>query len=142
MANAGESMLKKTMVYVGLGCALLGASGCVLGRNSDDPVLSVDLLWDESETSRFSEGTCESADVTWMEWKLKDDSGHVVRRNDKDATDCEPGFDFFDLDPGTYTLVVSGYDDQDKERWVSECTGLTMDRFDTLYECDIEQEVP
>jgi hypothetical protein len=134
--------MTKTAFHLALCGMLMSTAGCVLGRNSDDPVLSVDLLWDKSETSRFSEGTCESADVAWMEWTLKDKGGDVVRRNDKDDTDCQAGFDFFDLDPGTYTLTVTGYDEADEARWASKCTGLTLERFDTLYECEIEQAAP
>ena len=139
MANARSNHVVRTVLGLGLCGALLGASGCVLGRNSDSPVLSIDLLWDKSASSHFSEGTCDSANVSWMEWKLKDAPGHVVRANDADNTDCQPGMDFFDLDPGTYTLAVTGYDSQDAQIWASKCTKLALDRFDTLYECQIDQ---
>lgn len=127
----------------GIACAVLGASGCVLGNNSDPPVLSVDLLWDESTSSHFSEGTCESADVVWMEWALKDEDGHTVRKSEKGGNeDCQPGFDFFDLDAGNYSITVTGYDTDDQPLWSSKCTDLLLERFDSLYECRVDQTVP
>lgn len=140
MPYANSRKITKAMLCLSLCAALFGASGCVLGRNSDDPVLSVDLLWDESATTRFSEGTCDSADVSWMTWTLRDADGKTIRKNDKDDTDCQPGFDFFDLEPGTYSLTITGYDADDKPLWASKCTKLTLDRFDTLYECQIDQD--
>lgn len=138
-------MKNTTAMCLALCGMALSVSGCVLGRNSDDPVLSIDLLWDESATSRFSEGSCDSADVAWMEWTLKNKSGKTVRKHDEDDTDCQPGFDFFDLEPGTYSLTVQGYaeiDGKDVLTWESKCTQLSLDRFDTLYECRVEQEAP
>jgi hypothetical protein len=122
-------------------CAALAAAGCVFGNNSDRPVLSVDLLWDKSPGERFASGSCESADVVYMEWKLEDEKGHSVRKSeDEDDKECQAGFDFFDLEPGEYTLTVTGYDADDAPVWASECTGLSIERFDSLYACRIEQE--
>lgn len=129
-----------------LAVVALAASGCVFGSNSDRPVLSVDLLWDKSATTRFSEGDCDSAGVLWMEWSLEDKKGKRVRYSKTDLDkECQPGFDFFDLEPGEYVLVVTGYDSDETDAapvWASECTGLTVERFDSLFACRIDQSPP
>jgi hypothetical protein len=121
----------------------LAAGGCVLGNDTDGPVLAVDLLWDLSPTDRFAAGSCEAAGVLFVTWRLKDGDGEVLQESDDDET-CEEsgdGFNFYGLYSGEYQLEVEGLDDQDAQRWEATCE-LALDRFDTLYRCRIEQEEP
>ena len=134
-----------TRVRWGLLAVVLGsaASGCVLGNDSDPPILSVDLLWDRSmQNNRFSRGTCASSGVIWMNWQLKDLDDHVIASTEDEAQECEDGFDFVDVGPGEYTLTVMGYDDADQALWNSTCEGLVVERFDTLYECEVDKAEP
>lgn len=115
--------------------ALLGASaalsGCILGEDSDPPVLSVDLYWEDQ--SRNSDDTCESADVASMDWQLVDADSKVVEEKEGD---CQDGFNFFGVEPGSYTLKVNGYDGDHNKQWEGSCR-LTLDRFNRAYPCDV-----
>jgi hypothetical protein len=135
-----------------LGCTvLLAASGCLLGNDSDPPVLSVALYWDSAPEARhFDEASCTQAGVEHFDWELRasDDSVITSRsdqpcRNGQSGGDPGRGFDFvIGLDPDTYTVVVNGYDDAGAQRWHTECDGLHLGRFDTLYECYVDQVPP
>lgn len=134
------------MVLEKLSCAVavigiaFTASGCIMGGDSGEPVLAVDLYWDENpRADRFAGGTCSTAGVTWMEWKLVDDSGDAVVESDPSGEPCQDGFNFENVGPGDYELELRGYDDQDAELWSTVCTALSLDRFDRLYACDIDQ---
>jgi len=119
------------------------ASGCVLGNDSDPPVLSTDLLWDRSpQSNKFAEGTCESAGVVWMDWQLLDKDDHVVTTSDDKGQECKDGFDFVDVGPGEYKLTVMGYDDAEQQLWTSTCDHLVVERFDVLYQCEVERSDP
>jgi hypothetical protein len=119
------------------------ASGCVLGNDSDPPVLSTDLFWDRSpQSGKFSNGTCESAGVVWMDWQLKDEDDRVVVTSEDGGQECEDGFDFVDVGPGNYKLTVMGYDDAEQQLWNGSCDGLVLERFDVLYPCRVERSDP
>lgn len=119
------------------------AGGCVLGDDTDGPVLAVDLRWDRSPSAeRFSEGNCDSARVVWMKWTLRDSDDDRIDESDDDGVDCENGFDFFGLRPGEYALEVEGYDEDDTLVWQDTCERLRLDRFDKLYTCRVNQIVP
>ncbi len=128
---------RKWQAFVcGLGLSL-AASGCVLGGGDNDPVLSVDLLWDLSESNtRFLDGYCDEAEVVWMDWKLENEDGRVVKKSPKDER-CADGIDFHDLDPGRYTLEITGYDENDEIEWQTRCTHLDIERFSEFYACEI-----
>lgn len=119
---------------------LLPAAGCVVGGDSGQPVLAVDLYWDENaRADRFVGGTCGSADVSWMEWELIDEHGEQIAASDEGGEECQDGYNFTKFGPGNYKLVVHGFDDQDDELWTATCKNLELDRFDVLYRCDIER---
>ncbi len=120
---------------------ILGASGCIVGNDSGPPVLAVDLFWDENpKADRFSEGTCQSAGVTSMDWTLTNSATKkTVIASTSGGVDCQDGFNFEKLGAGDYTLTVTGYDAKDKPLWTSTCTNLTLDRFDANYACDVDQ---
>lgn len=129
---------RKTVSACALALLSVGSlSGCVLGNDSDPPVLSVDLYW---ESDRRSDSTCSSADVTRMDWQLTHGDGEVIVENED--TDkghaCNNGFDFPDVGPGDYVLKVTGYDSDDNPSpvWSGECE-LWLDRFDRYFQCDI-----
>ena len=135
----------RSSTVTGIVCALLcvSASGCVLGNDSDPPVLSVDLLWDRSpQDNRFSEGDCKSAGVVWMNWQLKDEDDQVIASSDDEGQECKDGFDFLDVGPGKYSLTTMGFDDSDQMLWNSTCDNLVLDRFDVLFECKVDQSAP
>lgn len=126
-----------SVLAVGLALSL---SGCILGSDSGEPVLAVDLYWDENpRPDRFAGGTCGTAGVSWMEWRLVDANGDTVVKSGKGGEECQDGFTFDGFRPGTYELEITGYDDQDVDLWSTLCTGLTLDRFDQLYACEIDQ---
>jgi hypothetical protein len=111
--------------------------GCVLGGGDNDPVLSVDLLWDLNDSdSRFLAGYCDESDVIWMEWTLQDAAGRVLKESPRDEP-CADGIDFHDLRPGVYSLVVTGFDENDDALWGKTCRGLEIERFSEFYACDI-----
>jgi hypothetical protein len=145
-ATTGEVRSGRSRV-IGLAGALLaatavtGLTGCLAGGHSDKPVLSVDLFWDQAASpSHFTGGTCSDANVSWMDWRLEDETGALVANPDPknpSDKDCKNGFDFYDLGPGSYTFVVTGYDASDKPVWSSTCTNLDLQRFAASYECDV-----
>ena len=114
-----------------LGASAAGLSGCILGEDSDPPVLSVDLYWEDQ--SRNSDDTCESANVASMDWQLVDDAGELVEEKEGE---CQDDFNFFGVQPGSYTLKVNGYDADHNKQWEASCR-LTLDRFDRAYPCDV-----
>jgi hypothetical protein len=125
-----------------VGCCVLGFSslaplaGCVVGNDSDPPVLSVDLYWD---TERYSDRTCESSDVATMDYRLLDARQNVV--NEQQGIGCRNGFDFTDAPLGDYVLEVTGYDADDNSAWSASCD-LYLDRFDRLFRCDVDRTAP
>ena len=117
----------------GAGAAL---PGCILGEDSDPPILSVDFYWDADR--RNSADTCASAGVASMDWQLADPDGNVV---DEQDGECSDGFNFLGVDPGRYTLKVNGYDDDHNKLWEGSCP-LLLDRFDRAYRCDVGRVTP
>ncbi|HEY2734785.1 MAG TPA: hypothetical protein VGI70_12410 [Polyangiales bacterium] len=116
----------------------LSLSACVLGNDSDPPVLSVDLLWDRAPDDRFSAGDCDSAGVVYESWQLEQ-GGEVIAKSDDPNEPCKPGFDFVDIGQGDYTLTIDGFDADQNMLWSSVCDGLDLDRFDALYQCKVLQ---
>jgi hypothetical protein len=117
---------------------LAGLAGCVLGNDSDPPVLSVDLYW-HLRGSHRGDSTCESSDVSSMTFQLTDvNSGDVVVENeDSDqGRECQDGFNFVDVGPGDYRLDVKGYDADQNQLWSGSCD-LWLGRFDRTYSCDV-----
>ena len=48
------------------------ATGCLDFSDNEGPIMSIELFWDERpDGSGFIGGTCESAGVTTMSWKLR-----------------------------------------------------------------------
>jgi hypothetical protein len=144
MESRSPNVTKPGRWVTALGCLLLSgaASGCVLGNDSEPPILSVDLLWDRSpQANQFARGTCESAGVVWMDWQLKE-GDRIVASSKPDGQECEDGFDFVDVGPGDYDLTVMGYDDTEQQLWTSTCDGLLLERFDVLYQCNVTRSDP
>jgi hypothetical protein len=125
------------LVTVGLLLVCLGAGSCVLGHDSERPVLSVDPLWDAAESDRFLPETCKGAGVAWMTWEIQDEQGKGLEKSE-DLEECKP-LDFFGLQRGTYQLVLEGYDKDERKRWANTCTNLELGRFDVLYGCGVDQ---
>ena len=115
------------------------ASGCLTVADDEGPILSIELFWDERpDDDMFVGGTCNGADVEWMEWKLirhQDGKDEVVAERDEP---CANAIDVLEPDRGDYTLEVTGRTEDGEALWNVECTGLTVLRFDVAYECDIE----
>ena len=107
-------------------------SGCVLGNDSDPPILAVDLFW---ESDRHLDGTCKSADVGNMDFRLLDAQDEVVE--EQSDRRCANGFEFTHAEPGDYTLEVTGYDAEHNQAWTGQCD-LRLDRFDRIYKCQVE----
>jgi hypothetical protein len=117
---------------------LAGLAGCVLGDNSDPPVLSVDLYWRLRGNHR-AESTCESSNVASMEFQLIDTHTGAVAVDNEDTEsgrECLDGFNFVDVGPGDYRLDVKGYDADQNQLWSGSCD-LSLSRFDRLYSCDV-----
>jgi hypothetical protein len=119
--------------------ALLSAtvSSCVVGNDSNPPLLSVDFFWEHLSRGRSSYNSCEHVDVAAMDWELRDASDNSVIASDS-RRDCADGFDFPDVLVGRYDLSVNGYDENDKKLWNSVCRNLVLDRFNVLYSCTID----
>lgn len=115
----------------------VGAGSCVLGNDSERPVLSVDPIWDASSGDRFIGQTCEGAGVALMRWEIQDEKGKTLKEAD-DLEECKP-LDFVGLDRGTYQVVLEGYDKEEVKRWENTCTDLELGRFDVLYGCMVDQ---
>jgi hypothetical protein len=117
------------------------ASGCVLGSDSDPPILSVDFYWQRTPNRDDYRNDCRSLNLATIDWKLLDNHGHTV--TSQTGIGCEDGVQGVDFDislaPTDYRLLVTGYDDNDQALWNADCPGLTSDRFDRRYECDIDQ---
>jgi hypothetical protein len=144
MQSHSPNVTKPGRWVTGLICLVLGgaASGCVLGNDSEPPILSVDLFWDRSpQPNQFARGSCESAGVVWMDWQLKE-GDRIVTTSEDGGQACEDGFDIYDLEPGNYELTVMGYDDAQQPLWNSTCKNLGLDRFDVLYQCNATRSDP
>jgi hypothetical protein len=127
-------------VALGAACLILvsvTAGGCVLGNDNDRPVLAVDPLWDVTPGDRFLGEPCEGANVAFMTWEIQDAHGKTLQRS-RDLEKCLP-LDFFGLVPGTYRLMISGYDRHEDKLWETTCSGLKLGRFDVLYPCEVDQ---
>jgi hypothetical protein len=121
-----------------VGCCVLGLSlsqlfGCVIGNDSDPPVLSVDLYWD---TEHDSDRTCKTAKVETMDFRLLDARQNVVEERQGD--ECRNGFEFTHARLGDYVLEVTGYDADNNPVWSASCD-LYLDRFDRLFRCDVDR---
>ncbi|HKU39211.1 MAG TPA: hypothetical protein VJR89_13715, partial [Polyangiales bacterium] len=109
---------RRVWAVSGLLLACAGASGCVLGGDSDRPVLAVDLYWDSDPSDHYRPDSCDDADVEYMSWEIKDKKGKSLAKSDPDLEDCQQ-LDFVGLSPGNYQLEVHGYDRDKQERWAS-----------------------
>ena len=122
-----------------LGLLCLSAQGCLTVADDEGPILSIELFWDvKTDSDAFQGGTCRSADVDWMEWKLvrtDDGSNDVVVERRQEP--CAKGIDVLEPDRGEYTLEITGHSKDNETIWDVECTGLKVLRFDVAYECDI-----
>jgi hypothetical protein len=135
------------MVRYGLVAALLAllslSSSCLTVADDEGPILSVELYWDEEADSGFEGGTCESAGVDEMEWTLLDENGDEVQTSlsgDRDSIHpCYNAIDILGLDPGTYRLEITGYDENELPRWTETSGELQVLRFDVSYRFDIPE---
>ena len=122
--------------------AFAGA-GCLTVADDEGPILSVELYWDEEPERGFVGGTCETAGVDTMEWHLLDADGEEVETNVSTARDsthrCYNAIDILGLPPGTYRLEITGYDEDNIERWTQTSGELKVLRFDVTYAFDISE---
>jgi hypothetical protein len=116
--------------------AAVALSGCVLGNDSEPPVLAVDLFW---ASTRSPKGTCNSADVGNMDFRLLNSKEEVVK--EESDRSCANGFEFTDAELGDYTLEVTGYDEDHNQAWNGQCD-LRLDRFDRIYRCEVDKTSP
>jgi hypothetical protein len=56
----------------------VGAGSCVLGNDSERPVLAVDPIWDASSSELFTPSTCSGAGVASMTWAIQDEKGKTL----------------------------------------------------------------
>jgi hypothetical protein len=119
---------------------LSGLSGCVFGEESEPPVLTVELYWQYDERTRHNE-SCDSVPVAAAEWRLLDSEGEELAALSKDKMECDNTVNFLDLDPGDYKLEVGGYNEAGDKAWEATCP-VSLDRFDCLWECPINQIDP
>lgn len=119
---------------------LTGLAGCVFGEESDPPVLTVDLYWAYDEGTRH-DYSCDTVPVAAAEWRLLDKDGEEVASLSKDEMDCDNRINFLDLDPGDYQLEVGGYNEAGDKAWEGSCS-VWVDRFDRLFQCDVNQIDP
>ena len=135
------------MVRHGLVAALIAllllSSSCLTVADDEGPILSVELYWDEEPGGGFEGGTCESADVEEMEWTLLDQNGDEVQTSLSGHRDsvhlCYNAIDILGLEPGTYRLEITGYDDAGNARWMETSGELQVLRFDVSYRFDIPE---
>lgn len=126
----------RKLAAVALLCGSAAAlSSCIMGEDSDPPILSVDFYWEDQDAGRHSDDTCDSADVRSMDWQLVNADGKTV--DERDGT-CRDGFNFKYVDPGSYTLNVNGYDADHNKQWQGSCE-LFLDRFDRAYPCNVSR---
>jgi len=125
---------------------LLLTTSCLTVADDEGPILSVELYWDEEPGTGFEGGTCETAGVDAMEWSLLDANGDEVQTNaggGRDAIhDCYNAIDILGLDPGTYRLEISGYQqvgNTPERRWNETSGELKVLRFDVSYRFDIHE---
>lgn len=147
--------VKRGKVKLGVSAALaalaFAGTGCLTVADDEGPILSVELYWDEDPKARhdgdenYVGGTCETAGVDEMEWYLLDANGEEVETNIGSARDsthpCYNAIDILGLAPGTYRLVVSGFDNDGVNRWkATRSAELSVLRFDTAYALDIPDD--
>jgi hypothetical protein len=126
----------------GLATALSGvlvcvcAPGCLTVADDEGPILSIELYWDQkTETTGFSGGTCRSAGVASMEWKLirtdvgggtgrdagMTPDGGMMAEEDNVVADgnqkCTDALDVLEPERGEYKLEVIGYDEAGEALW-------------------------
>lgn len=139
---------KHGKVKHGLIAALLAlafaGTGCLTVADDEGPILSVELYWDEEPDNGFVGGTCETAGVDEMEWRLLDANDEEVETNISSARGssrpCYNAIDILGLEPGTYHLEVSGVDDDGVMRWTTRRSAeLNVLRFDVAYALDIPE---
>ena len=138
------AMTMRHGVIAGLSALALAGTGCLTVADDEGPILSVELYWDEEPDNGFVGGTCETAGVEAMEWHLLDADGEEVQTNISSARGsahpCYNAIDILGLDPGTYRLEISGYDEEDNLRWTETSGELKVLRFDVMYAFDIPEE--
>lgn len=118
---------------------VVGLTGCVLGNDSNPPVLSINLYWQVRGGSHGGDQRCDDSGVQTMTFTLTDTNSDqvVVQNEDSDAgRQCQNGFDFVDVGPGDYRLDVKGFDADGNQLWSGTCD-VSLGRFDRLYDCDI-----
>jgi hypothetical protein len=135
----------KKRVFAALLVLAFAGTGCLTVADDEGPILSVDLYWDEEPDNGFVGGTCETAGVEEMEWHLLDANDEEVETNISDARGsarpCYNAIDILGLAPGTYRLVVSGFDEDGVMRWrMTRSAELNVLRFDVAYALDIRED--
>jgi hypothetical protein len=118
---------------------LAGLSGCVLGNNSEPPLLSLDLYWHVRGGERYGDERCRDSGVETMEFTLTDtNTGEVVVQNEDsdEGRACQDGLNFVDVGPGDYRFDVKGFVADNNQLWSGSCD-LWLGRFDRAYACDI-----
>ena len=130
-------------VIAALFSLLLLSSSCLTVADDEGPILSVELYWDEEPDNGFVAGECETAGVETMEWHLLDADGEEVETNISGTREsehpCYNAIDILGLEHGTYTLEISGYDNDGNKRWTQTSAPLKVLRFDVAYSFKIEE---
>jgi hypothetical protein len=107
------------------------------GSGEEGTLLAIELFWDEQpEADNYVPGTCASAGARWMEWTLTNEDGTELASR---SEPCADGIDVYDPAPDTYTLELTGFDENDDPRWSAACTGLTIARSDVFHDCEVEE---
>jgi hypothetical protein len=145
--------MKRHGVFAAFLALALAGTGCLTVADDEGPILSVELYWDEEPNNDFVGGTCETAGVDEMEWRLLDENGGEVETNistSRDSTHpCYNAIDILGLEPGTYRLEILGYENvyddenrliEQRLRWQETSGKLSVLRFDVMYAFDIPEE--
>lgn len=147
------AMNVKHGVFAAFLALAFAGTGCLTVADDEGPILSVELYWDEEPNNDFVGGTCETAGVDEMEWRLLDANGGEVETNLSTGRDsihpCYNAIDILGLAPGTYRLEMLGYENvydddnrliEQRLRWQETSGELSVLRFDVMYAFDIPEE--
>lgn len=138
LGGRGRMITGRRFLVVLCALASFALGACLTVGDDQGAVLRIELFWDERVgSSSFHGGTCHSAGVERMDWSLRDDSGAEVAGNEEVCADT---IDVLDSVPGRYELSITGYDENDDEKWRAKCTELLVLRFDVGYRCDIDAD--
>jgi hypothetical protein len=110
------------------------ASGCLTVADDEGPILTILLFWDErpDDTESFVSGTCNSADVDVMEWRL-------IRQLDEPPPECDDDRD------GDATPNADDDDDRDPcvpDEHADACAAGDSDDDGELNESDPDRDLP